>query len=852
MKRNLLYILGVVCLMTSCVEERIKEFEAAPGVEVDFNISMADGPETKTLYGAESTDGKSIKVNWVTGDLVEIYGTNCSVNQAEYKVTAQDTPTNVAKSLDKTVDVGVRWGDSGTSDFYALYPSDGASFTENTDGTVTLKTTISEKQNNVFTLNEARTVKLKETVGGVEKTYDIPVWEGTHFADDATNPSMPSAIMYACTKGAAAKDDQGNLQPVSLHFKPFTTVLKFRFMGYTSSLTDPTVYVQNIVVEAPKGYDIAGDFNLGISGTGSGATATATSANTTAKNVITLNTILPGGTYLPLKQRQAVEFNVFTMPVDGQEMGKTADSNLWKITINTAQHGSFSYTLAPTADGTVYELEPGKIHKVKVPQLPVNGTIDWEPENWITQIPAPVYISELSVPGAWYCFDSGYQNTTDLETLYKAGIRAFNIDCRITKKGDTNDAWTITGKYEAEWNDSKDYPDNAYLACSGTETDQVIGFIGDLKYNIIDGTYVQTAVQDIVTLAKGHPAEYVVIVFTFAEKPKTVSGNIYGSVNPIWIMNELNTILNTSGIKEYLYTNITKDTTIDDITKKQSDGYVKNVIVKINHCIDGFYTSLASVDNDNNTNTATKSVIPAGLMGSFGSMSSDETYNPADTTTTNNISTATGDLITDIAGLHGEKEYEDYFTTIRFNDIYIGSDKSDMVYCYHQAQKTSSSQTRGQTGTGIPTLGMRMDAIDDIIAQSKTVYDNAHHDHWFQLGIGGSIDGSDQSGVSNVLNPYVNKLIQDKMNTDPSPVGIVLMNHCTADRQITNEDGTTSTKENDGIDLVYSIIEMNGKFYLNRQGGSITTGGQGGTDTTNPTPAPAKNVAYAVVGDDAF
>ena len=52
---------------------------------------------------------------------------------------------------------------------------------------------------------------------------------------------------------------------------------------------------------------------------------------------------------------------------------------------------------------------------------------------------------------------------------------------------------------------------------------------------------------------------------------------------------------------------------------------------------------------------------------------------------------------------------------MRINDIYNGTTKSDMQYCYHQAQNTLISQARDEQGIGTPTLGMRMDAIDDII-----------------------------------------------------------------------------------------------------------------------------------------
>lgn len=848
MKRNLAYILGVLFVMTSCVEEKVLDnIVPTPGEEVEFTAGLNTGVQTKTLYGADN-GVNAIKVKWVNGDKVMVYGTTCTEGSdcqvAEYQVSTSKTSTpntddgqNVADGLDKTGDIGVRWGSALTSDFVAVYPSENASFAyDSASGVVTATTSIDSTQNYVF--NDEPTSKTVTNSDGTTST--ISVWEGTHFANDATNPSMSNAIMYARTDDVEA----GN--PVGLSFKPFSTVLKFRFMGFDSNLFPNTeLYIQNIKITAPKGYHIAGDFDMTIPrnedvDVENNPVTAKSKNNSTNTNTVTINTIKSGGSYLKLAANQAVEFNVFTVPLPNLKMTST---DLWTVTIQAQGYEPWVYKMIPTATGG-YTLVPGLIHKVKVPQLISKTEVEWNPENWITQIPVPVYISELSVPGAWYCFDSGYQNTTNLATLYNAGIRAFNIDCRIAKKN-CNDGW-FPGT-ESEWADQNYFDGKGYLACAGSEPMPEIGFSG--TQFIGEGTYVSTALSTLIQLAQNNKEEFIVVVFTFAEKPVSNSGAIFGSVRPDFILNELNTILNTKGIKEYLYTDITKDTTIDDITKTQSDGYVKNVIVKINHCTDNFYanTGFLSFNHDNNDNTSPVSIIPEGLMGSFGSMSSNPTYNLED------------DIITNIAGLHSETTYTDYFTTMRTDAIYIGTNESDLQYCYHQAQNTSSSTTRGEEGTGIPTLGMRMDAIDDIITQSKSVYDNAHHDHWFQMGIGGSIDGDNPSGVSNVLNPYLYGRIIKKMDKDPSPVGIVLMNHATS--TTANTMTTTDPETNEEVtytassqDLVQAIIEMNGKFYLNRVGGSITTGdgtgsgsGSGSGSTTS-----TKNAAYAVVGDNAF
>lgn len=841
----------MICLLfvaTSCLDEHRFGVVSSSKDEVKFSAELKRDAQTRTLYG-EDNQATNIKVKWVDGDKVMVFGTTCvppaSENQVgEYtiQISGENTPNNdnsgsknmsVADNLVKIEEVGVRWGSAETSDFVAVYPSDNAAFQFNSStGVVTASTSISATQNYVFSDEMVQKTATVKNANGTTTTTTINVWEGTHFANDATNPSMQNAIMYART------DDVKNGNPVSLSFEPFSTVLKFRFEGFESLWsTDAEAYIQSITLKAPTGVNIAGDFDISIPRVEAQSTTPVTAVATgNNSNTITINTIKQGGAYLKVAANQAVEFNVFTLPLDGLTITgdeNTLVENLWTVTIQVQGVGGLTYKLLPV-DGTdgnakTYTLVPGYIHKVKVPKMISNKVPEWNPENWITQIPPPVYISELSVPGAWYCFDSGYQNTTDLTALYNAGIRAFNIDCRLAKKDLKDVTIPIIGlKVDEAWRDDK-YNSSSrgtygYLACAGSEPTPSIGFS---DYQILpgEGTYVLDAMKKIVTLAQSNLKEYVVVVFTIAEKPLTNSGAVFGSVNPIYVMDELNAVLNTAGIKEYLYTGISKDTTIDDITKVQADGKVKNVIVKINHCTDDFYS-----------NSSYNGILPAGIMGSFGSMASNATYN------------LENDIITNIAGLHGEEVYADYFTKMLTDDIYNGTTKTDMVYCYHQAQNTSSSQERGEEGTGIPTLGMRMDAIDDIIARSKQVYDNADHDHWFQLGIGGSLGGDSPSGVSNVLNPYVTTVVTTKMDTDPSPVGIVLMNHCTTTRTIVDSNGQNRTAIV-GIDLVDAIIEMNGKFYLNRRGNDVVTGGDQNQGTQDPS---TRSTGHATIGYEAF
>lgn len=813
MKTNMIYVAVVALMAMACVEENFKQPNPFEGDEVLFSATLTKEPVTRTIYGEEvkyqldengnfvlDENGNRIEltspemvVNWVHGDKIKVWASEiASRNEAEYSVNTNNQEQNYAVSLDKTGDYGIQWGTETSSDFCAIYPSDNVSKFEKNGDAIIASTSINATQNNVF-------AAVKDANGAVIG------WDGTHFGNDAANPSMQNAIMFARTADATPTDENGNPKQVNLHFKPYTTVLKFRFLGYTSNLTDPTVYIQNITVKAPEGVAIAGDFNLGISGTGADAAATATlpteEAGKSASDSIRVTTILPGGTYIPLKAGQYVDFNVYTIP---QSYQMNATDKLWTVTIYTQGHGKFTYKMKPipvnNGDGTTspvtYNLTAGEIHKVKIPTLPINSQIEWNPENWITQIPVPVYISELSVPGAWYAGHlSAYQDGATLTQLYTAGIRAFHIDCLMCP--DEAEGGRFSGVQEVG---------ERKLICAGTQNAS-----GIVSLSYTQGTYVETMLNSISEQIKDD--EYVIVVLTVAEKPQTWSiGSLQtltiGSVNPSEVIPAITNLINTKGesLRVYGYYNspdgkiqtkgkvLTKDTTIDDV--------LGTMIIKIN----------------TNTDALSSYTFPTSSLVSFGSMASDLDYN------------TTSDNITDLP--------YDYFASMKQADMLWGNSASGLKYYYHQAQKTTIDESNSATENDpIPTIKDRKAAIDAIIENSKQIYDNAAHDVWFQMGIGGynESNANDKASVSDALNAYLQTKIEAKMETDPSPVGIVLMNNCL-----------------DYTDLIQDIIEMNGKFYLNRVGGSITTGDGTNNSGNGTTTTETKNAAYAVVGDNAF
>ena len=732
MMKNLLYIIAVFSVLVSCTEEKLEVVSPSTGQEIKFSANLSNGKtNSRTIYGDAVKDDNgnetAYKVNWVDGDNITVYGTTCSVRQANYKVNpGKDTNgnnSNYASSLEKTGDAGVQWGEEEASDFIAVYPAvDEDAFymhkdkDENGDeydnGNVSVYTSIRQIQTNNFKL-----------VGNT--------WIGTPYQE--STETMVDALMYAWSPGVNSEKTGG---VVDLNFKPFSTVLKFTLDGWdvVEGTLDVPFSIQTITIKSPEA-PIAGSCEFYFE---------------KGKNIPEVK----GGEYddviiqpksLVVSKNQKIEFNVFTIPY----ASNMSEESVWVVVVEGILGGNWVSKEFHITPSSVQELTPGEIHKINIPTLPLEGNpinIAEYRATWMKYIPRNVYLSELSMPGAWYCMDNAYQGDgVTLDKLYAAGVRAFNIDCRISRT--SGYGW---GSYK--WKDS-DYPNNAYLVCSGTETGGSV-LIG---WSLGEGTYVQKAMSDLVQIAKNNPHELIAVIFTFAEKPKTETGvtNIYGTTNPVYITEQLNNILNTSGIKEYIYPDINSNTTIADLLTPDAKGNVRNIIVKINHSNDSFYSG----------DTFT---MPSGIMCSYASMAMIEEYSNTyfENSYNSNITLT--------------KDDTDYYSKMQSSPIYNGKKANDMTYYYCQAQKTFSS-------SGIPTLDNRKTAINDVLSQAKVVYDKSNHNALFQLGIGGMADSNwdgssstnTQQDLANELNPYIQAKIESMLNNGTvSPLGFVLMNYC--------------------------------------------------------------------------
>ena len=459
------YLLGLSLLaLVACNQENMPERPTpTPGAEVKFGVSLNKNDVTRTIYGDENSD--AFPIYWVNGDKVLVTSPKClnGRNTAQYKVSVPpDKQQNYANSLDKTGEAGVQWGQKDFADFYSVYPADNASV-----------------QGTTFSL----------TMPNVQ--YDILDNE-----DNKVYADMNACFMSAVSKGVT------NGSEVNLTYTPLSTAIRFTLRGPSSAegQTDSEVIISQVVLKADQ--PIAGDFTVDMN-----TPEPTVKLGSKTYNEITLYThYAETGGYLTLGLNDEVELNAFVIPYENLAVNEN-----WKLEVTTAQGVVYTTPLGGTGDG---KLMPGRIHrfKGKLPSLPA-PTTDWDPSNWMVNVPRNVYLSEISIPGSWNSLNKEFQyaanrsseldvNSVEAQKAaiadqYKAGVRAFHIDTR----------WK--GKYEA----FKGYVMTDLSVANGSDAN-TIGLTGP-KYMPKDNISFATVLKCITDHVKSN--EYMMVFCTFAQ-----------------------------------------------------------------------------------------------------------------------------------------------------------------------------------------------------------------------------------------------------------------------------------------------------------------------------------------------
>lgn len=702
------YLLGLSLLaLVACNQENMPERPTpTPGAEVKFGVSLNKNDVTRTIYGKENNN--AFPIYWVDGDKVLVTSPQClnGRNTAQYKVSVESDKQNYATSLNKTGAVGVQWGQNPTADFYSVYPADNASV----QGT-TFSLTMPNAQNDILKLG-----------GRKSKAY---------------------ADMNACFMGAVSKGVT-NGSEVNLTYTPLSTAIRFTLRGPSSAegQTDSEVIISQVVLKADQ--PIAGDFTVDMS---TGTETPTVKPGEKKYNEITLYThYAETGGYLTLGLNDEVELNAFVIPYEN-----LAVNDNWKLEVTTAQGKVYTTPLKGSGAGT---LKPGKIHRFKgdLPNLPA-PTTDWDPSNWMVNVPRNVYLSEISIPGSWNSLNKEFQYAEDrsseldvnsveaqkaaIADQYKAGVRAFHIDTRWkaqSKKG------PVTGLSVANGGDNRTYD----MSSGG-------------KAMKDDNISFETVLNCITYHVK--PKEYMMVFCTFAQ-------NSYEETKGGWM--------------KAISDACAKNDKIADASQISANTVVGDVLGKV----------IVIVNCEEDPSTITN--LPKGSSKCLF------TYTPIklDEGRFHDLPWCEGNIAN--SARPTLKMYSSQAQTMATLDAKSGFTDKGRGYCPTLEERKTKSQN---------ILNFSKDNF------GKTNYEHAH---WMYHGLGGySIEHhylipnehlKNQKEVANALNLWMDSRIRlMSARPDPSkgqtryyPVGLVLMNYVT--------DKTY------GVPVVKGILSHNNKF----------------------------------------
>ena len=607
------------------------------------------------------------------------------------------------------------------------------------------------------TLNENKVVARLHI--DADQSSNVVLTNGEYISAD-----MDNVIMYAQT------NDVENGSTVNLKYIPYSTMLEFD-LGLDQGV-DPqgnpaldkdgnpefgTVKVTSMTLTAP-GVALAGDFNLTFNGDNAPVIE---NVNDNNSNVISLNFT----TYPVLdKTNRTLKVKMSMIPLSEVQVDG------WTIEINALDGKNNALKFAKTLTVGA-NLAPGQIHKIKLPRFRLT-TAAWNPETdeWITTLYdyKNIYITELSLPGAWYAgapTKDGYQTTTSMTEFWNAGIRAFAVECR-----------TATGG----WGNRT--PANVVVSGSGGNQTPIGGSASDAYY--YNGTKIRDVIKDIANAARSSlkydekdqviDGEFAVLVLSYADggkgghRPQDYSFFINGIKNEIA----------NCGVSNVYSGQLDATTTVADV--------LGQVIIKVN------------VD----------SKLPIGTYDGTANMLLS--YNP---------------FLQQLTGVdYAEPMFSKLYWKTWSDDNKVLVQKSDdFLWCFASANRT---QDDSGNNTTIPTYKQRQTALRGMITHSKELTSTGKHNVWFYFNAGGVLTTSDSdtntsaTDFATTMNEWLYNLLYLKGNggvdtngvfgtegalieSDPSPLGIVMFNQCL---------GNTYNGEN----IIHEIISMNNKFKLLR------------------------------------
>ena len=561
--RKIGYFLFATVLITlgSCSDDTVVEEKpvtpAEVGEEIRFGSSLKEAA-SRTIYDDVPTTGEDgteyYRVSWVQGDQVAIYcpqaanGTlvNYEITPAEDDPTASELVTKVNQDA-----AGLQWGQQDDHYFYAFYPADRVTGTE--DGKI--RGTVPTTQN-VTSWNQVSENSGITWYGKTDTEENAYMWAYGHFKRS--------------TMGEAT---------IPLTFHPWMTVLEITIPGPASG----TKTVTNVNIRAIEGTQtmIAGDFICDMTpveedGASGIPNYEPVGGQGTVNNTISISGYNPTtDDFITLGPNDKMVVRAYLLPIDEQN---ATDARNIQISVATLNGAALTRTLGYSAAGA-NSIQPHKVNRVTLHRLVDTGT-----NYWMSSLDKDIYLSEISMPGSKFSYlsaDNGasapYQGAS-LEHQFIDGVRAFMVQVGVdatyhATRTQTGSDWLGRPEYSYSYAYESSTL-NVQGAPSGTTLANTIENLAqqlETAENALNDRNLESAV--LMVTATGEPESV-----NFTGNPQRFAGiNTVGGGWKVWIeavTTELQKLSETA--QNRIYTGeITANTTLDDVKGK--------IVLKINY-----------------------------------------------------------------------------------------------------------------------------------------------------------------------------------------------------------------------------------------------------------------------------
>ena len=438
MKKTLKYfaLLFVGLAVVSCSDGDLVKGGSRPtyhsGDEIVFGASAAvptgneSAKNSRTAYGNVSTDGKSIAINWVAEDQIDIACPQATAAQsATYKIVTPEADASKATNLARiTPGAGLQWNGTGVHDFYGIYPSK-AVFEDKTK----YPETMIERPS--FVLD----CKAGKAIGHMPMNYTATVRSKVGNVWTVA-PNMDYAFMVA---KKSTNLSEVNAQGLSLQFMPLATCLEFDITANVFYNGEPTtdakyaIQLDRVEFISVKGTKLSGDFEYNFN---AAQEKELKNTSTDDRTNINLHLSYPGMKEpVKLVNNDVCKINVFLMPDKKIEAGDL------KVRLWFTVDGKYQRQRTATLGKEIQFKHKYFFKNFKMPKV----NADLQGSNWFSAVDDRAMMNQISMICAGNAFSSesklpwsSREQIADYQTLWNNGIRAFEFVTQTSNPNGSN------------------------------------------------------------------------------------------------------------------------------------------------------------------------------------------------------------------------------------------------------------------------------------------------------------------------------------------------------------------------------------------------------------------------------